>query len=100
MIYAQSVSAQEVTFAVAPHSDDLADKLNHPYGDRARAALEKLAVTRAKTWKALEAKAGVVSLIMKDSHGNLAEREKQFFELFASDVQTLLRTHFSNLSVA
>ena len=92
MIYAQSVAAQEVGFAVT--DTEFAADLGGTHGDRALSAMTKIASMHAKTWTGLQAKAGIVPLMMQDSHGSLEERERAFVLSFAAEVKAFLESEF------
>jgi hypothetical protein len=85
-IYAQSLAEFDEGVSADPKVENVGR-----HADRAAAALEKIAAISAKTAEGLQAKAGIVAMVIGDAHGELQERDEKFFLSLAADVKAFLQ---------
>jgi len=93
VIFAQSVAACDAGFTADPDCDFThAARFGDQYLDRANEALAKISRTPAKSAEALQAKARLVPMVIKNAVGSPDEREVAFFLSFGADVKAFLET--------
>jgi hypothetical protein len=88
-IYAQSLAAFDAGISADPNENKVENVGRH--ADRAAAALEKITAISPKTAEGLQAKAGIVAMVIGDANGELQERDEKFFLSLAADVKTFLQ---------
>jgi hypothetical protein len=87
--YAQSLAEFDAGVSADPNGNKVENVGRH--ADRAAAALEEIAAISAKTAEGLQAKAGIVAMVIGDADGELQERDEKFFLSLAADVKAFLQ---------
>jgi hypothetical protein len=87
VIYAQSVAAFAAGCEV-----DCDDPEVDRHGDRAMAALKRIAKIPARTAEGLRAKAHILPIVIKDCEGCLNDEDKKFSLSLSADVKAFLQT--------
>src|SRR5262245_40223580 len=89
-IYVQQLAEFDAGFSADPNWNKVENIGRH--ADRAAAALENITAMSAKTAEGLQAKAGIVAMVIEDAHGELQERDEKFFLSLAADVKAFLKS--------